>query len=109
MPILYFKGNIFWSPSNFKFIERSIYFQYQGTWYEIQKLPTEAEKNGKCASAEYILEGDIVKVTNRHVVGNVQAIVTGTARFAPDANNAGKLLVALNFGGKILEKATLSL
>lgn len=71
---------------------------YQGTWYEIQKTPNEAEKNGKCASAEYVLDGDIVKVTNRHVVGSVQATVTGTAKFAEDANNAGKLLVALKFG-----------
>ncbi|GBP17942.1 Bilin-binding protein [Eumeta japonica] len=71
---------------------------YQGTWYEVSKFPYDAEKNGKCASAEYKLEGDVVKVKNIHVVDQVQTYIEGTAKLASDANGAAKLVVSLKFG-----------
>ncbi|KAI8424829.1 hypothetical protein MSG28_006757 [Choristoneura fumiferana] len=71
---------------------------YQGTWYEISKFPYASEKNGKCASAEYKLEGDVMKVKNTHVVNGVQTYIEGTAKLAADANKAGKLVVSLKFG-----------
>lgn len=46
----------------------------------------------------------MVKVKNTHVVNGVQMSVDGTAKFADDAKNAAKFVVALKFGGK----ATLS-
>nr|AFH68244.1 biliverdin binding protein-1 [Antheraea pernyi] len=71
---------------------------YQGVWYEISKLPAANEENGSCASAEYKLDGDIVKVKNTHVVGDVQKFVEGTAKFADDANGSGKVIVNFSFG-----------
>ncbi|XP_063538988.1 bilin-binding protein-like [Cydia strobilella] len=71
---------------------------YQGTWYEISKYPNSAEKNGKCASAEYKLDGELMKVKNVHVVDGVQTYIEGTAKLAADANKAGKLVVSLKFG-----------
>ncbi|KOB68098.1 Bombyrin [Operophtera brumata] len=47
---------------------------YQGLWYEIQKFPNAAEKGGKCGTAEYKLEGDVVKVKNSHVIEGTKAI-----------------------------------
>ncbi|KAM3960531.1 bilin-binding protein [Aphomia sociella] len=71
---------------------------YQGVWYEISKTPNDAEKNGKCAQAEYTVNGDVVKVKNTHIVEGVQKFVEGTAKLAEDANKSAKLLVTLNFG-----------
>lgn len=71
---------------------------YQGVWYEISKFENPNEKNGKCAQAEYKLDGDVVKLKNTHVVDGVQYSIEGTAKLADDANNAAKLLVTLNFG-----------
>ncbi|KAJ0173508.1 hypothetical protein K1T71_010657 [Dendrolimus kikuchii] len=71
---------------------------YQGVWYEISKFPTEAEKNGKCGSAEYTLDGDVVKVKNTHVVDGVQTFIEGTARFSDDAKDSAKLIVTFKFG-----------
>lgn len=84
------------------FNKSSIFPQYQGLWYEIQKFPTAAEKGGKCGSAEYKLEGDIVKVKNSHVIDGTQAVIEGTAKFADDAKNAAKLIVSLFFGGEFV-------
>lgn len=74
--------------------------QYQGVWYEIAKFPTPAEKDGKCGSAEYKVEGDIVKLKNTHVINDVQTYIEGTAKLADDANKAAKLVVTFKFGGK---------
>ncbi|XP_013192118.2 bilin-binding protein [Amyelois transitella] len=71
---------------------------YQGIWYEISKTPNLAEEGGKCAQAEYKLEGETVKVKNSHVVDGVQKYVEGTAKFAADANKSAKLLVTLKIG-----------
>ncbi|CAG9128295.1 unnamed protein product [Plutella xylostella] len=71
---------------------------YVGTWYEISKFATPDEKNGKCAAAEYNLDGEAVKVKNTHVVDGVQVYIEGSAKLAPDANKAAKLLVTLNVG-----------
>ncbi|CAH0400610.1 unnamed protein product [Chilo suppressalis] len=71
---------------------------YQGVWYEISKYDNPHEKNGKCAQAEYKLDGDIVKLKNTHVVNGVQTSIEGTAKLADDANKAAKLLVTLNVG-----------
>ncbi|XP_063367715.1 bilin-binding protein-like [Cydia amplana] len=69
---------------------------YQGTWYAISKYPE--EKNGKCDSTEYKLDGDVLKVKDIHVMDGVQTYIEGTAKLAPDANKAGKLVVSLKFG-----------
>ncbi|XP_063387055.1 bilin-binding protein-like [Cydia fagiglandana] len=71
---------------------------YQGTWYEISKYPNSAEKNGKCGSVEYKLDGEVLKVKDIHVVDGVQTYAEGTAKLAADANKAGKLVVSLKFG-----------
>lgn len=83
-----------------KFTDINNCLQYQGLWYEIAKIPTPAEKDGKCGTAEYKLEGDIVKLKNTHVVNGVQTYIEGTAKPAADANNAAKLVVTFKFGGK---------
>ncbi|CAG9789458.1 unnamed protein product [Diatraea saccharalis] len=71
---------------------------YQGVWYEISKYDTANEQGGKCAQAEYKLEGDVVKLKNTHIVNGVQTSIEGTAKLADDAKNSAKLLVTLNFG-----------
>ncbi|XP_049878231.1 insecticyanin-B-like [Pectinophora gossypiella] len=82
---------------------------YAGTWYEISKYPAEAEKNGKCGSAEYKVEGDVIKVKNTHVVNGVQAFIEGTAKLAADANKAAKLQVSFKFGDVVSESPLLVL
>ncbi|KAG6455297.1 hypothetical protein O3G_MSEX009120 [Manduca sexta] len=76
---------------------------YQGVWYEISKLPTNAETGGKCAAAEYTLDGDVVKLKNTHVVDGVQKYLDGTAKLAADANNSGKVVVTFKFGDIVNE------
>lgn len=76
------------------------FLQYQGTWYEISKFETPAEKGGKCGKAEYTVDGEIVKVKNSHIVNGVLSSIEGTAKFADDAKGSAKLLVTLNFGGE---------
>ncbi|NP_001036872.1 Bombyrin precursor [Bombyx mori] len=71
---------------------------YQGIWYEISKFPNESEKNGKCSSAEYKLEGDVVKVKNVHIIDGVKKYIEGTAKLTDDANKAAKLTVTFKFG-----------
>lgn len=85
-------------PENMKPIENFNVTAYQGVWYEISKIPTEAEKDGQCGSAEYTADGDVVKVKNTHVINGVQHFIEGTAKFADDANNSAKLLVTFKFG-----------
>ncbi|XP_063831205.1 bilin-binding protein-like [Ostrinia nubilalis] len=77
---------------------------YQGTWYEISKFETPAEKGGKCGKAEYTVDGETVKVKNSHVINGVLAVIEGTAKFADDAKGTAKLLVTLNFGEKSQER-----
>lgn len=62
-------------------------------------MPAANEENGKCATAEYKLDGDIVKVKNTHVIDGVQKFIEGTAKFADDANGTGKVIVSFSFGG----------
>lgn len=71
---------------------------FQGTWYEVSKYPYDAEKKGKCATAEYKLEDKVLKVKNTHVVDSVQTYIEGTVKLADDANNAAKLVVTLKYG-----------
>nr|AMQ22734.1 biliverdin binding protein-1 [Antheraea assamensis] len=79
---------------------------YQGVWYEISKLPAANEANGNCGTAEYKVDGDVIKVKNTHVVDGVQKFIEGTAKFADDANGSGKVVVSFSFG-EISTKTTL--
>ncbi|XP_045453209.1 bilin-binding protein-like [Melitaea cinxia] len=70
----------------------------QGRWYETARYPNYAEKKGKCGYAEYVLDGDVIKVKNVHVVDNKLSFVEGTAKFAEGADRTGRLLFTLPYG-----------
>lgn len=61
-----------------------------------------SEGKGQCAQAEYTLAGDEVKVKNSHIISGEKKYVEGTAKFAADANNAGRFVVTFKFGGEFL-------
>ncbi|XP_050354413.1 bilin-binding protein-like [Nymphalis io] len=70
----------------------------QGTWYELARYSNNAEKMGKCGRAEYVREGDVIKVKNVHIANNKLASIEGTAKLADDAGNTGKLVYTLPYG-----------
>lgn len=70
--------------------------KYQGTWYEIARLPNNFEKNLSCVSATYSLaDNGKVKVLNKgyDVKSAKLKTITGTAS-VPNANYPGRLSVS---------------
>ena len=69
---------------------------YQGTWYEIARLPNRFEKGLKCITAHYELEknGKITVINKGHKIDNPGVIesVKGTAK-VPNEEEPGKLKV----------------
>ncbi len=70
--------------------------RYQGTWYEIARLPNFFERKLKCASAEYHLraDGKITVINKGNFISNQDKIksVQGVA-WIPDKNSTAKLKV----------------
>ncbi|XP_050664232.1 bilin-binding protein-like [Leptidea sinapis] len=81
-----------------KVVDNFDWSNYKGIWYEQAKYPNEIEKFGKCGWAEYIPEGEGVKVKNGHIIQNKEYLIEGSARPA-GAKNVGKILHKLTYGG----------
>ncbi len=63
--------------------------QYQGTWYEIASLPNYFQRGCHCTRAEYMLEGNDVKVSNSCYRGEPLKYSSATAKaWATDSSNS---------------------
>ena len=70
--------------------------KYQGTWYEIARLPNSFEKNLSCVSATYsVKENGKIKVLNKGYNSKTAKLktITGTAT-VPNSNYPGRLSVS---------------
>nr|XP_026494390.1 bilin-binding protein-like [Vanessa tameamea] len=71
-----------------------------GVWYEVARYPHGTDKKAKCGSAEYKLEGDVIKVKNTYIRNNKLKVIEGSAKLATDAGTTGKLIHSLPYGAK---------
>nr|ACQ58641.1 Apolipoprotein D precursor [Anoplopoma fimbria] len=70
--------------------------QYQGKWYEIEKLPASFEK-GKCIEANYALRKDgTIQVLNAQLYKGKVSVAEGTAVIR-DLNEPAKLGVSFSY------------
>ncbi|XP_045777016.1 uncharacterized protein LOC123875309 [Maniola jurtina] len=69
-----------------------------GVWFEIARLPNDAEKGAQCGSTEYSLQGDTIQIKSYHVANGRLASIDGSARLALPSTSQGKMIFTLPYG-----------
>lgn len=91
---------IFWSCSNGKeltTVKNVSLEKYQGTWYEIARIPNQFEKGLKCVTATYKLKdnGDIEVVNSGVVKDDPEKTKTSKGKaWIPNSDEPGKIKVS---------------
>lgn len=68
--------------------------RYMGTWYEIAAFPNYFQKGCRCTTANYKLEGSVVRLLNRCIKNDDATFSTATGKaWRPDAAYPGRLKV----------------
>ena len=60
--------------------------RYMGVWHEIARLPKWFERDLSKVTATYLLDGDVVRITNRGFRNGEEKVSTAVGHFAGTAN-----------------------